>query len=76
MQSPQEIPATAGPAPLLTERQACVYLQLPLPTFRGLRYRGSGPPEFKIGRLVRFRQQDLEQWVQQWTSSPSADAPP
>ena len=64
-----------APPPLLTERQAAAWLKMPLTSFRSIRYRGDGPPEFKVGRHLRFRPAALEAWVVENTKDhpPSKD---
>lgn len=60
--------------PLLSVQDLAEYLDLPVATLYGWRYRGLGPPGFRVGRHVRYRQSDVDQWIndQLATSSPSA----
>ena len=39
------------------------FLGLPVGTIYGWRYRGEGPPGYKIGRHVRYRRTDVEKWL-------------
>jgi hypothetical protein len=48
---------------LLTEQEAAVVLHCSVAFLRRCRLFKSGPPYAKIGRLVRYRMQDLEQYV-------------
>lgn len=51
--------------PLLTENQAADYLQLTPRALQAWRYKGFGPRFVKISaRAVRYRQEDLECWVE------------
>lgn len=48
---------------LLTEKDVSAILQVPCPTLQLWRHRGSGPPFVKLGRLVRYRLEDVDAWV-------------
>jgi excisionase family DNA binding protein len=39
------------------------YLGVPLATLYAWRYRGEGPPALKVGRHLRYRVADVEQWL-------------
>lgn len=58
----QPIPFTPNSA-LLTEMQASLFLGVPQRTLQAWRLRGGGPQFVKLGRLVRYRQRDLEAWL-------------
>ena len=62
------------PQSLLTEQQAAIYLGLSPRTLQNWRVRGIGPAFMKIGRLVRYRRQDVADWagaqLRQSTSEP------
>jgi excisionase family DNA binding protein len=47
---------------LLTIRQVAEYLNVSLKTVR--RLLGRGLPSVRVGRLVRFRQQDVARWIE------------
>lgn len=49
--------------PLLTVQELATYLGVPVATIYGWRYRRQGPPGFRIGRHLRFRRSDVEEWV-------------
>ena len=49
--------------PLLTVRELADYLDVPVGTIYAWRYRRQGPPGFRVGRHVRFRWSDVEQWI-------------
>lgn len=38
-------------------------LRVPVPTLATWRYRGTGPPWFKVGRAVRYHQADVDNWI-------------
>ena len=48
---------------LLTEIQVSDALQVSLACLRRLRLRGEGPQYIKVGPLVRYRPQDLDNWI-------------
>jgi excisionase family DNA binding protein len=60
--------------PLLSIQELAAYLDLPVATLYAWRYRGLGPSGFRVGRHVRYRQSDVDQWIndQLATSGPSA----
>ena len=49
---------------LLTIRELAVYLDVPVKTLYAWRYRGEGPIGFRVGKHVRYRWSDVEQWIQ------------
>jgi len=49
---------------LLTQREAATLLRLSERTLERLRVTGGGPVFVKAGRLVRYRQADLENWIE------------
>ncbi len=64
------------PEGLLTPTEAAAYLRVASKTLANWRVQGGGPVYVKYGRVVRYRQADLEAWVQAQrrahTSTPSA----
>ena len=48
---------------LLTQREAAAQLRLSQRTLERFRVSGGGPTYVKAGRLVRYREQDLEKWI-------------
>lgn len=48
---------------LLTIKQAAEFLNISPNTLAYLRHTGDAPPAIKIGRVLRFKQTDLEAWV-------------
>jgi len=49
---------------LLTITQVAEILHVPVATLRYWRHRGTGPRSFRIGRHVRYRPEDVEEWIQ------------
>jgi excisionase family DNA binding protein len=48
---------------LLTQKEAATLLRLSERTLERLRVSGTGPQYLKAGRLVRYREADLEAWI-------------
>ena len=48
---------------LLTVEELADYLGVPIATLYAWRYRGEGPPGFRVGRHLRYRRNDVEQWI-------------
>jgi excisionase family DNA binding protein len=61
---------------LLSVQDLADYLDLPVATLYAWRYRGQGPSGFRIGRHIRYRQSDVDQWIkdQLAMSSPSVES--
>jgi excisionase family DNA binding protein len=47
----------------LTPQQVSAELAVSTKTLEGWRHKRSGPPFVKIGRLVRYRRCDLDNWL-------------
>jgi excisionase family DNA binding protein len=50
---------------LITVQALADYLGVPVSTLDQWRYRREGPPGFKVGRHLRYRQSDVEDWIEQ-----------
>ena len=48
---------------LLSPQDLASYLDVPLTTVYGWRHRGLGPAGFRVGRHVRYRRTDVEEWI-------------
>jgi hypothetical protein len=48
---------------LLNEAEAARFLNISPRTLQAWRSRGFGPPFVRIGRAIRYRRCDLEQWA-------------
>lgn len=53
------------PRPLATPPQVSEYLGVPVPTLYQWRHRGVGPRVRVVGRHLRYRWEDVENWVEQ-----------
>lgn len=49
--------------PLATVEELATYLGVPVATIYAWRYRREGPPGFRVGRHLRFRWSDVEDWI-------------
>jgi excisionase family DNA binding protein len=49
---------------LLTVEEVAEYLGVPVATIYAWRYRQEGPPGFRVGKYVRYRWSDIEEWIQ------------
>lgn len=49
---------------LLTVPELADYLVVSAATIYQWRYLGKGPPGFRIGRHVRFRRSDVDEWIE------------
>ncbi len=59
---------------LLTETQAAELLAIKTKTLQAWRVRGGGPRYVKMGRCVRYRLADLEEYIRQRTMAHTAQA--
>lgn len=48
---------------LLTLEEVARYLQVPVKTLYDWRHRGLGPRGLRVGRYVRYRQADVDAWL-------------
>jgi excisionase family DNA binding protein len=49
---------------LLTVEQLAEYLGVPVATIYAWRYRREGPPGFRVGKYVRYRMSDVQEWIE------------
>ena len=49
---------------LLSPHEVAAFLGVPLQTIYRWRYRHEGPPGYRVGRHVRYRVADIEQWLE------------
>lgn len=52
-------------AKLMRLRELAEYLDVSESTVHNWRYRGEGPPGFKVGGQVRYRREDVEEWLEE-----------
>ena len=57
-------PVTTADHELLTITEVADLLRVPVATLRYWRHRDTGPRSFRIGRHVRYRPEDVEEWIQ------------
>lgn len=48
---------------LMTADEVAATLKVPKQTIYAWRHKGEGPPAARIGRFLRWRRADVEQWV-------------
>ena len=48
---------------LLTVEDLAEYLDVPVATLYAWRYHRQGPPGFRVGRHLRYRWADIEEWI-------------
>ena len=61
---------------LLDERDAADYLGLSVRLLQKYRQSGDGPVFLKIGRMVRYRVDDLRSWASERVRSSTSDSGP
>lgn len=66
--------APISPAILMTEKEAAQVVGFSVRTLQAWRVRGAGPRFVKVSaRCVRYRQRDLEEWVEERLRSSTSD---
>jgi len=50
---------------LLDTADVAGMFKVPVETVRGWRHCGTGPPYLKVGRHVRYRAEDVDDWLRQ-----------
>ena len=50
---------------LLTAEDLATFLDVPIKTLYAWRYRGEGPVGFRVGKHIRYRWADVEQWIRE-----------
>jgi excisionase family DNA binding protein len=60
----------------MTERELARMLKVSPRTLRAWRVEGTGPRWLKIGRGVRYRRRDVEQWLAEQGEGPGTDPGP
>ena len=48
---------------LLTPEELSGWLKIPIRTIYGWRYRGASPRAIVVGRHLRYRQREVEEWL-------------
>lgn len=60
---------------LLNQKQAARILDLSVRTLERHRLAGTGPSYARLGRLIRYRQDDLDAWVRGSLRTSTSEAP-
>lgn len=55
--------------PLWTIQDVATFLGIPVGTLYDWRCRGEGPPAFKVGRRLRYRETDVFAWLEEQTAA-------
>lgn len=55
--------------PLWTVKDVAAYLSVPVQTIYDWRWKHEGPPAFRIGRHLRFRESDVFAWLDTKTAA-------
>lgn len=63
---------STNPDTFLKEDQVAELLGLPVRTMQSWRLRGGGPEFYKIGRSVRYKRSDLDEWLANRKASSTA----
>ncbi len=50
---------------MLSPKQLADYLGVPIKTLYDWRWKGEGPPGYRVGRHVRYRAEDVEAWLEE-----------
>ncbi len=50
---------------LFTPQELAEYFDVPVSTLYDWRWRGEGPRGFRVGKRIRYRRSDVEQWIHQ-----------
>lgn len=50
---------------LVDVRELANYLGVPVATLYQWRHRREGPPGFRVGKHLRYRWTDIEEWIEQ-----------
>ena len=67
---------SALPEDILDEKETAALLRISVKALQGWRYRGGGPKFLKLGRCVRYRRGDLQEFVLQALRSSTSDPGP
>ena len=49
--------------PLISAQELAEYLDVPVATLYAWRYRRQGPPGLRVGRHLRYRRIDVNEWI-------------
>lgn len=60
--------------PLLSVQEFADFVGVPVPTVYQWRTKGTAPRAVKVGRHLRFRQEDVDAWVERHADRPRVGA--
>jgi excisionase family DNA binding protein len=55
--------------PLISAQELAEYLDVPVKTLYAWRYRRQGPPGLRVGKHLRYRRNDINEWIEQRTEA-------
>ena len=55
--------------PLISAQELAEYLDVPVATVYAWRYRRQGPPGLRVGKHLRYRRIDVNEWIEQRTEA-------
>jgi excisionase family DNA binding protein len=55
--------------PLISAQELAEYLDVPVATLYAWRYRRQGPPGLRVGKHLRYRRIDVNEWIEQRTEA-------
>lgn len=64
---------TTDPDLLLSQQDVAPLLGLSTKTLEAWRVRGGGPKFVRVGRLIRYRRRDIQDWLQARTVSSTSE---
>ncbi|GKS58186.1 hypothetical protein YTPLAS18_17130 [Nitrospira sp.] len=75
MSIPSPTPIVRLCDPLHGEEYVARALDVKVKTLQAWRTRGGGPPFVRVGRLVRYRDEDLRQWIESRLVTSTSETP-
>jgi excisionase family DNA binding protein len=57
-------------APLMTPQETATFLAVPVLTLTAWRQKRKGPRSFRVGKHVRYRRADVEEWLERQAATP------
>lgn len=49
---------------LMSAQEVADYLGIPITTLYAWRYKGEGPPGYRVGRHIRHRREQIDRWLE------------
>lgn len=57
---------------LMSAEEVGGYLQVPIATLYQWKHKGTGPRAIRVGRWLRYRRRDVDAWLDEQATGPSA----